>query len=92
MYCDSENTISLYKTFNDKVQFEEWIHLNLAQINTSRQTPFITTLQKINNVGYNKLNNKFSSLDGQIPLAWFNKSLNSFKIACKNKLLKFTNI
>jgi hypothetical protein len=78
----------LYKTFNDKVPNEEWINLNLLQINTSRQTTFITTLQKQYNVGYNILNNKFDSKNRQIPLEWFNKSLDSFNIACKDKFLK----
>jgi hypothetical protein len=89
MYCDYNNAILLYKTLNDKVPYEEWINLNLLKINTSRQTTFITTLQKLYNVGYNILNNKFYSLNRQIPLEWFNKSLDSFKIACKDKFLKF---
>ena len=89
MYCDYKNAILLYKTFNDRVPYDEWLNLNLWQINTSRQTSFITTLQKQYNVGYNILNNKFYTLNRQIPLEWFNKSLDSFKVACKNKFLKF---
>ena len=72
-----------------EMYYEEWINLNLQQINTSRQKTFITNLQKTYSVGHNKLNNKFYSLNRQIPLEWFNKSLDSFKIACKNKFLKF---
>ena len=89
MYCDYKNAILLYKTFNDRVPYDEWLNLNLWQINTSRQTSFITTLQKQYNVGNNILNNKFYTLNRQIPLEWFNKSLDSFKVACKNKFLKF---
>jgi hypothetical protein len=89
MYCNYKNSILLYETFNDRVPYEEWINLNLQQINTSRQTTFITNLQKKYNAGHNILNNKFYSLNRQIPLEWFNKSLDSFKIAYKNKFLKF---
>jgi hypothetical protein len=89
IYCNYKNAILLYKTFNDRVPYEEWINLNLQQIDTSRQTSFITILQKTYNVGFDILNNKFYSLNREIPLEWFNKSMDSFKIACKNKFLKF---
>ena len=79
----------LYKTFNEHIPHDDWIDLNFAQINTTSQTTFITTLVKNCNIGYNILNNKFYTLNRQILLAWFNKSINSFKVTCKSKFLTY---
>jgi hypothetical protein len=34
-------------------------------------------------IGHNILTNKFHSLNGQIPIDWLNKLLDTFKIVCK---------
>lgn len=87
MYCKYKCAILLYKTFNQKNPMEEWIHLNFDQINTTRQTKFMTSMNKNHSVGNNILINKFHHLNNEIDLDWLNKSLVTFKILCKKQFL-----
>ena len=89
MFCKYRLALQLYKTFNNRVPETEWLHLNLEQINTRRQTTF--HIMRCNNllVGQNILTNRFRELNGMIPLEWFNRSIDSFKILCKIKFLTF---
>ena len=87
MYCKYKCAILLFKTFNHKIPTEEWIHLNFDQINTTRQTKFITKMNINHSIGNNILVNKFHSLNNEIDLDWLNKSLEWFKILCKRKYL-----
>ena len=89
MFCKYRLALQLYKTFDNRVPETEWLHLNLEQINTRRQTTF--HIMRCNNllVGQNILTNRFRELNGMIPLEWFNRSIDSFKILCKNKFLTF---
>ena len=61
----------------------EWAALNLNQIFTSRQTTFITTKTNTKKVGLNALANRFDILNNRIPLSWFNKSIDVFKVHFK---------
>ena len=81
--------LSLYKVFNDKSPLNEWLHLNFTQINTTRQTSFMTSKANKLKLGMNCLSNRFNHLNGKIPLLWLNKSFDCYKIECKKLFLKF---
>ena len=89
MYCNYKMALSLYKVFNDKFPCNEWLHLNFNQINTSRQTTFMTSRTNNLKLGMNCLANRFNHLNGKIPLIWFNKSYYCYKIECKKMFLSF---
>ena len=78
-----KHALSLYKLFNSTDHNVEWVSLNLNQINTSRQTHFITGKSNLKRVGLNAIANRYHILNGKIPLNNFNKSLNSFKMIVK---------
>ena len=82
-----KHALSHYKLFNSTDHNVEWVSLNLNQINTSRQTHFITGKSNLKRVGLNAIANRYHILNGKIPLNNFNKSLNSFKIMCKKEFL-----
>jgi hypothetical protein len=50
---------------------------------------FVIKMSGNTSIGHNILTNKFHCLNGKIPLNWLNKSMEAFKIACKNKFLTF---
>ena len=89
MYCKYKIAILLYKTFNNQIPYEEWLELNFLQINMSRQNNFMIKMCGNTSIGHNILTNKFHYINDQVPLDWFNKSMDAFKIACKNKFLTF---
>ena len=74
----------LYKTFNDQLPYNEWLHLNFNQIITSRQVMFITLKNNNKKVGINCFANRYHCLIGLIPLDRMNKSYDSYKIECKH--------
>ena len=79
MYCTYNMSLLLYKTFNDKITRDEWIHLNIDQHMTSRQTNFMINRNNNLVVGMNALSNRFYALlNGLIPLTWFNDGYQKF--------------
>ena len=80
--------IQLFKLYNTNTHSMEWVELNLNQILTSRQTTFSVLKTNNTKVGLNILVNRLSVLNGKIPLKWLNGSMESFKVKCKNLLLK----
>jgi hypothetical protein len=91
MYCDYKSALQLYKLFNENTPQNEWIHLNLDIINTSRQQFFEIRLNYQLRIGKKALCNKLNHLNGKISLDWLNLPFESFKFKCKNKFLTFTN-
>ena len=89
MYNVYKCAIQLFKLFNETNQTDEWCHLNLNIINTSRQKFFEIKLTNRTRIGLNSTCNKLHQLNGKIPLNWLNLSLNNFKLKCKNKFLTF---
>ena len=87
MFSKYKYSLLLYKTFNDDTHSDEWIHLNLNIINTSRQSDFKINRSNKTRQGMNITCNKFLQLNGKIPLSWFNLPFNSFKIKCKKLFL-----
>jgi hypothetical protein len=91
MICKYKLALSLYKTFNDQLPFNEWVHLNFNQRSTSRQLTFITLKNNNKKVGLNSLANRYHSLNGKIPLVWMNKPYESYKIECKRLFITFND-
>ena len=82
-------SLLLYKTFNEKVPEDEWLHLNDNIILTSRQTKFKCVKNNSLRIGLNCLANRFHHLNDMIPLAWLDVSFNSYKIKCKSLFLSY---
>jgi hypothetical protein len=40
MFSNYKTTLLLYKTSNDKISEDEWLHFNMNAINTTKQTGF----------------------------------------------------
>ncbi len=89
MYCDYKSALQIFKLLNENTPKNDWIHLNLDIINTTRQQFFEVRLNHRLRVGKNALCNELHDLNGKIPLDWLNLPLESFKIKCKNKFLSF---
>ena len=67
MICKYKLALSLNKTFNDQLPYNEWLHLNFNQIITSRHVMFITLKNNNKKVGINCLANRYHCLNGIIP-------------------------
>jgi hypothetical protein len=89
MFSSYKTALLLYGIFNEKVPIDEWIHLNIDIINTSRQTCFKTLRNHLRRIGLNCIANRLHTLNDKIPLTWLNKSLNTYKIECKKLFLAF---
>ena len=87
MLCNYKLALQLYKTYNQQMPTDEWLHLNFNQIITSRQTLFMTSKNNNLKVGMNCLTNRFQHLNGKIPLCWLNKSYLGYKLDCKKLFL-----
>jgi hypothetical protein len=83
MLCNYILALALYKTFNYQIPLNEGLSLNFSQIDTSKQTTFMTARFNNSKIGMNCLTNCFHHLNGKIPLAWLNKSFNCYNIKCK---------
>ena len=79
--------IQLHKLFNASNPTLDWISLNFDQILTTRQTQFLISKSNKHKVGLNILPNRFSVLNGLIPLSWLNYNIDTFKIHIKKLLL-----
>ena len=78
-----DKAIQLHKLYNAGNPSLDWISLNFDQILTSRQTVFLISKTNKTKVGLNILPNRFSILNGLIPLTWLNASMDTFKVHCK---------
>ena len=92
MICTYKLALSLYKTFNERLPYSEWLQLNFNQVSTSRQIMFLTHKQNNLKIGLNCLSNRYHHLNGKIPLKWLNNSFDSSKIECKHLFLNFWKI
>ena len=87
-YLKYKHALCLFKLMNSESPHNlEWVALNFNQILTSRHTTFKINKHNNKRVGLNALANRFSILNDQIPLDWFNKSFDSYKIKCKEKFI-----
>ena len=85
MFCNYKLALLLFKTFNDKIPYDEWLFLNFEKQNTSCQTNFMINRNNNLVVGLNALSNRLVSLNGEIPLVWLNENFVRFKLLCKKK-------
>jgi hypothetical protein len=89
MLSNYKLAILLHKLYNNYLPEGEWIALNFMQTLMSRQVYFHVNRSNITRVGMNTLCNRLFNLNDKIPLNWLNKSTISYKLDCKNCLLKF---
>jgi hypothetical protein len=92
MFCNFNLDLSLYKTVNDKVPANQWLHLNFNQLNISRQMSFMITKENILKINMNCITNRFHHLNGRIPLTRLNKSFNCYKIKYKKLFLNISKL
>ena len=85
----NKHALALFKLFNTTEHTAEWVSLNLNQVNTTRQLNFITSKSNKKKVGLNALADRLFTLNNKIPLAYLNKSLDAFKMNCKNAFLNY---
>ena len=84
---DYKLALQLYRVVNNQVPVPDWVHLNLYNIQTRRQSTFATLKNNRLIVGMNTISNRFYHLNGKINLDWLNMSYDTYKIKCKNKFL-----
>ena len=78
--------IQLHKLYNATIPSLDRISLNLDQILTTRQTKFLILKSNKHKVGLNTLPNRFSVLNGLIPLPWLSLKIDTYKIHIKKLL------
>jgi hypothetical protein len=79
MYCDYKLLLLSYKTFDDQIRLNEWVHLNLEQITMSH------TKNSKSKLGINAMSKCL--IDYIESVDWLKLSLNFFKIKCKSLFL-----
>jgi hypothetical protein len=89
MFCEYKTALLFYRTFNYKIQEDEWIYLNMIIINTTRQTRFETRRDHSLKILLNWTSNTFHIINDQISLTWLIKSDKSFSIDCKKLFISF---
>ena len=85
-------SIQLHKLYNAAIPSLDWCSLNFDQILTSRQIHFLISKSNKNKVGLNILTNRFSVLNGLIPLSNLNSTIDTFKIHMKKLFLSTWNL
>ena len=82
---DYKLALQLFKVVNNNVPTPDWININLNNIQTSRQTRFMTSKGNRLKVGMNTISNRFYNLNGKIDMDWLNLTYNTYKVKCKKK-------
>ena len=80
-------SLVLFETFNNKFPLYDWTDLNFNNTLTRRETNFSCIKENNYRVGLNKLSNRYSILNGKIPLQWLNLPKLSYKLKCKSNFL-----
>ena len=86
--CIYKHALLLFKLTSSQEPSREWIHLNLQQIITRRQKHLKVFNTSNYKVGKNILVNRFECINGMILFEWLNLSFETYKIKCKELLLK----
>jgi hypothetical protein len=92
MLSDYKYALQLYKTYNECLPINEWLHLNIDQAITSRQSKFQIYRSNRTKIGRHSMCNRYYQLNAKIPLAWLGKSYQCYKIHCKHLFLSFNNV
>ena len=82
-----KHAIMLHKFYNENYPEMDWLALNFQQTTTQRQTNFKILRNNSYKIGNNILTNRLHVLNNKIELNDLNKSLSSFKVLYKSKLL-----
>ena len=77
----------LYELFNSTQMSDDWVSLNVQQNFNGRNGKIQFFNISNYKVGRNLLVNRFKILNNKIDYSWFNASLETFKIKCKQLLL-----
>ena len=80
--------LQLYKTISNQCPTQDWISINLNNINTTRQKTFAINSTNRLRVGNNALSNRLNTINGKVDLNWLSLSLESYKIRCKKLFLQ----
>ena len=83
-----KHSLLLFKLYNSTVRNEDWIDLNFNQSFNSRSNKCRIFDESNVRVGKNILTNRLTVINNQIEYDLLNKSLVSYKIACKRLFLK----
>ena len=82
-----KHALLLHKTYNNEEMSIDWTNIFFNQQFNNRY-PYVKFFKTSNfKIGNNILSNRFTLLNGKIPLDWLNESEDSFKIKCKQKFL-----
>ena len=69
MISEYKCALQLFKTFNECLPINEWVHMNFDQVITSRQTKFQINRSNRTKIGKHSMCNRFYQINGKIPLA-----------------------
>ena len=87
MITNYKLALMLHVIYNCTNHSDEWTHLNLNQVFTSRQTCFHINRHNNLTVGMNALSSRLYFINDKIPFELLNKSFESYKIECKRLFL-----
>ena len=80
-------SLALFETINNKFPLPDWLDLNFTNTFTRREINFSCIKDNNYRVGLNTLSNRYSVLNGKIPLQWLNLPKLPYKLKCKSKFL-----
>ena len=71
---DYKLALQLYRVVNNQVQVQDWVNININNIQTRRQTTFMSKKSSRLRIGMNIISNRFYYLNGRICLYWLNQA------------------
>ena len=83
-----KHSLLLFKIYNDTHQTDDWMDLNWNQTFNNRSTKVRLFDVSSIKIRKNILSNRMTLFNNQIEYDWLNKSWNSYKLICKNLILK----
>ena len=83
MLTNYKLALMLYNIYNSVNQSDEWVHLKLNHVTTSRQTCFHINRNNRIIIGLNTISSRLIFRNDKIPLELLNKGYDSYKVECK---------
>ena len=84
---DYKLALQQLRVVNYHIPAPDLINVNLNNIQTTRQTKFVTQRTNRLKIGMNILSDRFYYLNGKIELDWLNLPFGSYKVKCKKLFL-----
>ena len=86
-WMDFKLALQLYRVVNNQVPVKDWVNININNIQTCRQSTFMTMKSNRLRIGMNIISNRFYYLNGRIGLDWLNQSYTTYiddiyKVGC----------